>query len=236
MAAKSIRLDHRWVRALCPWEKPSCYRWEKWLLPYGQSCVFRIELPGAVTLIFTELDTELNFDFVKVYDTGEPTRLLGSFSGFYNTSKIPPLQATSGNMTITFSSDSSIAAAGWTAYYQLDSMAHIATNPPTYTWTGVPTFAAFQTINPTTSLEPTRDGLVPDRTVQSPHNLERPTVLPSWIRAQTNPPEGEYCSGLRVLTAPSAQVKQIPYRSNRCVNSHILLQGHSLASTEVTNV
>ncbi|MBI2969081.1 MAG: Ig-like domain-containing protein [Bacteroidetes bacterium] len=68
-----------------------------------------------IALHFTAFNTESGYDFVKVYDgTSSGGSLLGSFSG--NT--LPPVvTATSGAMFVQFTSDGSVNADGWAAYY-----------------------------------------------------------------------------------------------------------------------
>ncbi|MBN2273769.1 MAG: T9SS type A sorting domain-containing protein, partial [Bacteroidales bacterium] len=70
---------------------------------------------GIITLTFTEFSTESGYDFVRVYDGATVSApQLGTFSG----SSLPPvLTSSGGNMLITFITDYSVAAAGWSAAY-----------------------------------------------------------------------------------------------------------------------
>ena len=70
---------------------------------------------GTITLTFTSFATESGYDFVRVY-AGSTTSapLLGTFSG----NSLPPvLTSIAGSMLITFTSDASVVAAGWSAGY-----------------------------------------------------------------------------------------------------------------------
>jgi hypothetical protein len=81
------------------------------------SCSWLVQPPGAtsVTLTFTQFATEAGYDFVRVYNGSNASApLLGTFSG---TSLPPVLTANSGRMFITFSTDISVTAAGWSANY-----------------------------------------------------------------------------------------------------------------------
>ncbi len=70
---------------------------------------------ASVTLNFTSFNTELNYDFVKVYNgTSAFDPLLGEFSG----ASLPPsLTASSGKMFIVFETDGSVTRPGWSANY-----------------------------------------------------------------------------------------------------------------------
>ncbi len=64
-----------------------------------------------ITLNFLEFDTEADFDILKIYDGSEQ---IGAFSG----DELPPsLTATSGLMSIFFTTNLSVTKAGWKAYY-----------------------------------------------------------------------------------------------------------------------
>ncbi|MEI6576601.1 MAG: C10 family peptidase [Bacteroidota bacterium] len=80
-------------------------------------CYWQISQPQwqTIALIFTDFETELDYDFVKVYDgTDTMAPLLGSYSG--NT--MPPvLYSNTSNMLIHFNADGGVTAAGWKAYY-----------------------------------------------------------------------------------------------------------------------
>ena len=80
-------------------------------------CHWYINPPNAprLTLYFTEFETENIHDIVSIYDPSTtPSTLLAQYSG----NGIPP-QVTSpgGTMFITFFTNQSVNAAGWTAYY-----------------------------------------------------------------------------------------------------------------------
>ena len=72
---------------------------------------------GTITLTFTSFATEAGYDFVRVYNgatTSSP--LMGTYSG---TSLPPVLTSTGGSMLITFTTDGSVTAAGWSANHTL---------------------------------------------------------------------------------------------------------------------
>lgn len=73
----------------------------------------------AVQLTFTNFDTELGFDIVRVYDGATNSApLLGAFSG----NLIPPvLTSTSGDMLVEFSTDVNNNLQGWDAFYTTSS-------------------------------------------------------------------------------------------------------------------
>lgn len=80
-------------------------------------CKWLIQPPGAtsITLNFTAFNTELNYDFVKVYKGATVNSpLLGSFSG----SSIPnTITANTDKLLVVFSSDELEVAQGWSATY-----------------------------------------------------------------------------------------------------------------------
>ncbi|MCS7189561.1 MAG: T9SS type A sorting domain-containing protein [Bacteroidia bacterium] len=82
------------------------------------NCRWLIQPAGAswIELSFSSFNTELNYDFVEVYDgpsTNHP--LLGRYSG----NSIPPILTSSGgSMLVVFTSDSSVTRAGWQASYR----------------------------------------------------------------------------------------------------------------------
>ncbi|MEN8224666.1 MAG: C10 family peptidase [Bacteroidota bacterium] len=81
-------------------------------------CMWSIEPPGAseVTIYFTSFNTEEAFDLVKVFDP-ETNFLLAEYSGDI----IPdPVTSPSGKMFVTFSSNYTITAPGWEAFYETD--------------------------------------------------------------------------------------------------------------------
>ena len=83
----------------------------------NMSCSWLIAPAGAsaVTLNITAFNTESGWDYVKVYDGSNATGiLLGSYSG----ATLPPtLTANSGQMFVTFTSDITVVADGFTANY-----------------------------------------------------------------------------------------------------------------------
>ncbi|MBK8966523.1 MAG: hypothetical protein IPM36_07540 [Lewinellaceae bacterium] len=83
----------------------------------------------AVTLNFTEFNTESGFDFVRVYNgTNANAPLLGEFSG---TSLPPTLTANSGKMYLTFTSDELSTRPGWSAGYSCTT-AQLSVNPSSF--------------------------------------------------------------------------------------------------------
>ncbi len=82
------------------------------------TCLWMIQ-PGTgldITLSFLEFSTEEDHDFVTIYDGSVK---IGEFSG----SELPPtLTASSGIMTVVFSTNSSINESGWEAYYATSPM------------------------------------------------------------------------------------------------------------------
>jgi photosystem II stability/assembly factor-like uncharacterized protein len=80
-------------------------------------CRWLIEPPGAaaVTVSFLQFDTELDYDFVRIYDGNSTTApLLGLFSG----NSLPPqVTSTGGRMLVQFESDETITASGWEITY-----------------------------------------------------------------------------------------------------------------------
>ncbi len=80
-------------------------------------CEYLIEPPGAsnVTIHFTQFNTELNYDFVKVYDGSSAyAPLLGIYSG---TSLPTDVTSSSGALFLKFVTDDFINNAGWTLNY-----------------------------------------------------------------------------------------------------------------------
>ncbi|HIA37022.1 MAG TPA: hypothetical protein EYN89_09925, partial [Flavobacteriales bacterium] len=80
-------------------------------------CSWLIQPTGAaaITLSFSAFDTELNYDYVTVYDgTTTSANVLGTFSG----NSIPgSVTSTGGDMLVRFTSDATTTAAGWSASY-----------------------------------------------------------------------------------------------------------------------
>ncbi|MCV9389328.1 LamG-like jellyroll fold domain-containing protein [Reichenbachiella ulvae] len=87
----------------------------------GFSCSWLIEgsTGQKITLGFNSFDTELDYDFVTIYDgsdTGAP--VLGRFSG----QSIPSELTSTGNtMLVVFESDQLVVSQGWEAYYTIFS-------------------------------------------------------------------------------------------------------------------
>jgi len=78
------------------------------------TCFWTIQPEAAgmdIYLTFINFYTEEGHDFVKIYDGNN---MIGEFSG----NELPPtLTATSGTMTVVFSTNATITEAGWQAYY-----------------------------------------------------------------------------------------------------------------------
>ena len=90
----------------------------------GSACMWNIEPEGAteVTLYFTAFDTEEIKDVVKIYDAGN-NQLLETYSGYYEPGEMPnPVTSPSGKMLIAFSSNPTVNAAGWEAYYDINGV------------------------------------------------------------------------------------------------------------------
>jgi len=82
-------------------------------------CMWRIQPENATTttMYFTAFDTEEGVDVVKVYDLGTQ-QLLAEYSGTYSTDNLPaPVTSPSGKLFIAFSTNNSVAKAGWEGYY-----------------------------------------------------------------------------------------------------------------------
>ncbi len=86
-----------------------------------EDCAFLIKTncPGNITINFTSFSTELNYDYLTVYNgstTASP--ILGSYWG---TGALPPMTATSGFMLVTFYSDGSGNFSGFTANWSFSN-------------------------------------------------------------------------------------------------------------------
>jgi hypothetical protein len=84
------------------------------------ACMFRItpEYTNETTLYFNYLDTEEDFDVVKVFDY-DTQALLAEVSG----NVIPdPIVSPSGQFFLTFNSNSSIRGIGWEVYYEVGNV------------------------------------------------------------------------------------------------------------------
>ncbi|MBE9484618.1 MAG: C10 family peptidase [Bacteroidetes bacterium] len=84
----------------------------------GSTCMWMLDPPGAseLTIYFTLFHTEEAYDIVKVFDL-ETQELLEEFSGDITPG---PVTSPSGRMFITFSSNYTITAPGWEAYFETD--------------------------------------------------------------------------------------------------------------------
>lgn len=103
------------------------------------ACRFLVVAPDdmLVRLTFTFLETETNYDFVRIYDgTDEFAPLLGELSGAYGDNSIARIgnnfadgaseggrwiYSTGPRILVTFHSDGSVNEPGWTAAYQIRS-------------------------------------------------------------------------------------------------------------------
>ena len=80
-----------------------------WLIAPGQ---------GRITLSFTRFDTELDYDFVNVYD-GRDGPLIGTYSGH---SLPPTIISTGSSLHVTFHSDSGVRGTGFHAVYSTEGI------------------------------------------------------------------------------------------------------------------
>jgi hypothetical protein len=105
----------------------------------GTACMWRIDPPGAteVTLYFDSFETEENYDLLKVFDL-ETQEQIAEYSG----NNLPAgITSPSGRMFITWSTNYTITAPGWDAWYEtdlvgveehhLDKSLHLYPNPAT---------------------------------------------------------------------------------------------------------
>jgi hypothetical protein len=84
----------------------------------GATCMYMIEPPaaGTITLFFNAFETEEENDVFTVYDGSTK---IAEYSG----STLPdPVQATSGSMFITWSTNGLVNAPGWEVYYEIDNV------------------------------------------------------------------------------------------------------------------
>jgi hypothetical protein len=90
-----------------------------WDYHNNSSCFWRIMPEGAssVTLYFTEFETDAGFDFLKIYNL-QSGQLLAEYTGSYSPGVPGPVTSPSGKMFLTFSTDFSVTAPGWKAYYE----------------------------------------------------------------------------------------------------------------------
>jgi len=85
-------------------------------------CMWRIlpENAGPITLYFTEFETEESNDVLKIFDL-QTQALLAEYSGYYP--DLPePVTATGGKMLIIFSTNPTVTAPGWTAWYETETV------------------------------------------------------------------------------------------------------------------
>lgn len=82
------------------------------------TCMWMITPPDAneLTLYFTAFNTEEEYDLVKVFDL-DTQELLAEYSGEITPD---PVTSPSGSMFVTFSTNYTITAPGWDAYYETD--------------------------------------------------------------------------------------------------------------------
>ncbi len=90
-----------------------------WDYHNNSACLWKITPEGAssVTLYFTEFETEAGFDFLKIYDM-QSQQVLAEYSGSYSPGLPDPVTSPSGKMFLVFSTNYSVTAPGWNAYYE----------------------------------------------------------------------------------------------------------------------
>jgi hypothetical protein len=90
-----------------------------WDYHNNSACLWRIMPEGAssVTLFFEEFETEEGSDILKIYDL-QTQQLLAEYSGIYESGVPDPVTSPSGKMFITFNTNQTNTAPGWTAYYE----------------------------------------------------------------------------------------------------------------------
>ncbi len=89
------------------------------------TCMWMLDPPGAseLTIYFTSFNTEETYDVVKVFDLDTQV-LLAEFSGDITAG---PVTSPSGRMFVAFSTNYTITAPGWEAYYETD-LVHVEEN------------------------------------------------------------------------------------------------------------
>jgi len=90
----------------------------------NSACLWMIQPQWAssVTLYFTGFNTEADEDVVKIFDAATST-LLATYSGDHSSGSLPdPVTSPSGKMFVAFSSNQSVAAPGWEAYYTVSNV------------------------------------------------------------------------------------------------------------------
>ena len=82
----------------------------------NMDCQWTLSSNSEIELAFLRFNTERSYDFVRVYDGGSSSSpLIGSFSG----STLPsPIQSTSSNLFVRFTSDGSSTYQGFSARYR----------------------------------------------------------------------------------------------------------------------
>lgn len=90
-----------------------------WDYHNNSACLWRIMPEGAssVTLYFDEFATEEGVDMLKIFDL-QTSQLIAEYSGTYASGVPEPVTSPSGKMFITFNSNLTNTAQGWTAYYE----------------------------------------------------------------------------------------------------------------------
>jgi hypothetical protein len=90
-----------------------------WNYHNNSACLWRIMPEGAssVTLYFTGFETEAGYDVLKIYDL-QSQQLLAEYSGSYASGVPDPVTSPSGKMFLAFSTNYSVTAPGWNAYYE----------------------------------------------------------------------------------------------------------------------
>jgi hypothetical protein len=90
-----------------------------WDYHNNSACLWKITPEGAssVTLYFNEFETESGFDFLKIYDL-QTQQELAEYSGSYYPGVPEPVTSPSGKMFLLFSTNYSVTAPGWNAYYE----------------------------------------------------------------------------------------------------------------------
>jgi hypothetical protein len=84
----------------------------------GATCMWRIKptYAGKITLYFNSFETEEGLDKMKIYDNSTQ---IGEYSG----GTLPePVEANSGIMFITWSTNQSTNMQGWEVYYEIDNV------------------------------------------------------------------------------------------------------------------
>ncbi len=90
-----------------------------WNYHDNSACLWRIMPEGAssVTLYFTKFETEPSLDVLKVYDL-QTGLVLAEYSGSYSPGVPDPVTSPSGKMFLSFTSNPTVTAPGWEAYYE----------------------------------------------------------------------------------------------------------------------